>query len=451
MGFLDFFKRNRPDKLSIEPEPQITTPPLERAPMARSFNIFNNQAQLEEHPGHNLTARKLNTLFENAERGYATGQCDLFNDTIEQDAHLHSQLHARQRAVLSRPWLLLPGGPAVSEIEGTKQLSRAMSRTNWLDFFAHQLKAQWFGWSASEIAWNLVDGWIVPTWFYQVPHRRFRFGTSQQPAGEEMRFLLNPAQLDGIAMEPGVWAVTRALGDKTVRSGILRPCMWPSLFKRMSVRDWVLFAERFGIPYVTGTYDALTGDKDKKVLREAVMSLGKDGAAIFNKAMEITVHQVARGGKSDDVHGAIAHYMDTAISKVVRSSTLLSETQGPGSFALGKVQQDNSFDVTLFDEVQLAQTFYRDIARPFFAYNGLKGSPSSLKIHVQPEMDPATRAQVMDIIVNKLGVKIGIDQVRTEFQLQEPTGEVTPGAPVKEVGPVSGEPSKPAKEDGPSK
>jgi phage gp29-like protein len=440
MGFLDRFKRNR---LSIETEPVLVAPPTDRSPLARTFDIFNNQVQLEAHPGHSLTARKLNEIFQTAETGWQTPQADLFNDSIEQDAHLQSQLFARQRAVLSRPWILLPGGDAPAEIEGTKRLKTAMSRTNWLDFFAHQLKAQWFGFSASEIAWNVVDGWIVPTWFYQVPHRRFRFGTSLQPAGEEIRFILNPANTaDGIALEPGVWAVTRALGDKTVRSGVLRACQWPSLFKRMSVRDWVLFAERFGIPYVTGTYDGMTSEKDKAVLRQAVMSLGKDGAAIFNKAMEITIHEVSRGGKSDDVHGAIAHYMDTAISKVVRSSTLLSETQGPGSYALGKVQQDNSFDVTLFDEVQLAQTFYRDIARPFFAYNGVMGEPANLKIHVQPEMDPATRVAVFDIIVNKLGVKIAVDQVRTEFQLQEPTGDVTPGAP-QPTGPVSGEPAVP--------
>ena len=31
---------------------------------------------------------------------------------------------------------------------------------------------------------------------------------------------------------------------------------------RMSMRDWIIFAERYGIPYVTGTYGRDTSDED---------------------------------------------------------------------------------------------------------------------------------------------------------------------------------------------
>jgi phage gp29-like protein len=41
------------------------------------------------------------------------------------------------------------------------------------------------------------------------------------------------------------------------RSGYLRTAIWWSWFKSLTVRDWVAFAERFGLPYPIGKYDPM--------------------------------------------------------------------------------------------------------------------------------------------------------------------------------------------------
>src|SRR5262249_4056928 len=139
-------------------------------------------ANFQFHPGFGLTARAIVAATRQAELGYPVWQCDMFDDVIESDAHLRSQLLARIVAVAGKPWVIQAGGDDPADVEAAQMLEEALRAvSNIADTFAHQLKSNWYGWSCSEIDWDYVDGLFVPVWFANVPHRRFVFDRNLQP------------------------------------------------------------------------------------------------------------------------------------------------------------------------------------------------------------------------------------------------------------------------------
>lgn len=415
-----FRKRNLPERLMLElPQPL----PLQPSAVFDAVD-FQLGDRFASHPGHGATPRRIVEIFQLAEMGYPRLQCDLFEDIVESDAHLRSQLDDRVEAVAGKSWIVQAGGDSAADVEAARALEAALRLVpNFQETLEHQLSANGYGYAASEIVWERKDGATVPVWFANVPHRRFIFDILD----DSPRLLTGKEPVKGVQLQPGKWWVSRRRGRVAVRAGLLRTATWWALFKRLAVRDWVVFAERFGIPYVHGTYNASTPDEEKAILKKAVQSLGKDGSAIFSDACQIVIDNMKEGGKTTDVHGAITSLCNAEISKLITGSTLMSETSGPGSFALGRVHQARSFDLVVSDAERLATRFELDIGKPFVTFNGLNARPPRLKLHVIRESDPTERATIMGIVANELGVNLDEEQVRQEFALKAPTGEPVKG------------------------
>jgi phage gp29-like protein len=418
----------------VRPDPPPSSP---RRAIAKPIPTFDRWSM---HPGHDLTPRKILSAFRTAEAGYPAQQCDMFEDVVERDAHLRHCLEKRLSKIAGKEWILQPGG--VAELDGkvAAALEQAMRDVeSTAPMFEHVMTALPYGYSATEVVWerrrvagfeDLGDLW-VPAHFATVPHRRILFDDRDGP-----RLVTTDSPTfaeEAEPLSPGSWVFARRRGRVAARQGLMRTAIWFSMFKTMSIRDWIIFAERFGLPYVTGEYEETASDEDKKVLEEAVQRLGTDGSAVFSSACEIVIHKAETGGKSTDVHGAITQLMNNEISKLVNGATLTSETQGPGSFALGRVHENASFDLVLDDERYLADHVQKHIGAPFVRFNGFPARAPRLKIHVSLEQDPKTRAEVASIFVNELGGDLDEEQMREEFQFKAPGRSALKGKPQPEA------------------
>jgi phage gp29-like protein len=141
----------------------------------------------------------------------------------------------------------------------------------------------------------------------------------------------------------------------------------------------------------------------------------------MSESCEIVIHETQKGGTSADVHGALAAYFDAQLSKLIAGATLLTETQGPGSFALGQVHAGRAFELIAGDAERLAQSFETQVGLPFVQYNGINARPPRLKINIVRDMDPNLRADLFQKALT-MGLSLDEDQVRQELQLKAPTG-----------------------------
>jgi len=348
-----FFARLFSRKPKTQALAQVRPQPIaDRVPRGEQFTF--DQA-IERSLGLRTTTgasiEQITSAYQRAECGWVEPMVDLFERRIEGDAHLRAAFDNRNEAVSQKPWTIEPGGGANqtdADRAAAVQLEEMLRRVpNFTSTLEHQLTFNPYGWAGSEITWDIVDGVAAPVWFQDIAHRRFTFGL------ETDRPMLRTTEdpVDGVPLIPGKWWWTCRRGRLTANSGLMRSCLWWSTWKIMSVRDWMIYAERFGLPYVTGEYDETIGDEDKDVLRQAVRDIGTDGFAIFSKAAEIKMHEAASRGSdnTESVHAALAQLCDNQISFLVEGATLVSSVDGPGSHALGQVHQNRYFDILLGD------------------------------------------------------------------------------------------------------
>lgn len=403
---------------------------------------------ISSHPGYGAIPALVNGIFRQAEAGYIGAQCDLFDDLIESDGHLRSLIEGRIGAVAGRDWVIQPGSQDAQSIKAAGSLERVLRDSlNFHDFIEHQLSANYYGFAASEIDWQDRDGDIVPAWFANAPHTRFVFDDFNQ-----LRLLTPANQQDGIPLTPGKWVVTRRPHKNLARAGLMRTLAWWAVFKRMSVRDWIIFAEKFGIPNVIGVYDDNAATEAKDALEKAVRDIGQAGQAVLARSTEIVFSSVAqRGGDNSGLHPAVVALCESQMSKLVNGSTLTSDSGGPGSFALGKVHESRQFSLEVADATRLSHVFRQHIGVPFLRYNGLAGAAAPrLKVQVMQELDAKTRAEVASIVVNDLGAEIDGAQLLDELGFRRPSrsqdalrGRVAPSEPGGDRGPKP-LPAKPA-------
>lgn len=426
--------RGAADRLAQLDPPEPTPARPTSGTQARRVPIYDRWHRVN-HPGYGMNPRRIVEIFNQAERGFPIDMCDLFDDVIERDAHLRSQHEQRIDSVTGNEWALLPGGDSKADRYAAVELEdRLRDVPNLLETFEHQLKANGYGWSGSETDWGRVRGLFAPQWFTNLPQRRFRFDERDRP------FVITDKNwLTGEPLEPGRWWLSRRSHSSTVRAGYMRTAVLYSYFKGLSLRDWIVFAERFGLPFVYGVHDEQAPDDEKDALLEMVKMIGKDGSAIFSRASEIKIEQ-ASGGTGEGVHASILATMDTQVTKLITGSVLMADGGDGGSYAQSKVQQGVRFGITMADALRLARSFEAAIGEPFVRYNGLDARAPRLKIHVVRDVDPATRMDLYCRGVNELGLKIDSEQPYQDFQFKPaPGGRSIPGMPT----PVAPPPTRP--------
>lgn len=415
------------------PVPDRGPPP--RPPRARAnivsmpSGLFDRWGQ-NRHPGRGLTVARILQIYAAAERGQPMQQCDLFDDVIERDAHLRSLRESRIGAVAGKEWIVQAGGDAPEDVEAAQLLETALRKVrNMREVIAHHADMIFYGYALTEIGWDIDPdtGLIAPLWFEPIAPRRVVFDGWGTP-----RLLVDSAW-EGVELEPGRW-LWSSLGRYPATKGIMRSATFPAHFKSLATRDMVLSSERYGLPFPIATYGDATPEEEKAALVEAVAAVGRDGYAAFHESCKIDNLDVKMDGVAS-VHLAAIGYYNQEESKLILGATLTTgEGSSTGSYALGTVHENRSFERTQGDAQAIGDLYENQIGARFVAWNGLAAKAPRLKLHVVRESLPAERMDLYCRAVNELGLKVDADQAYQEFQLKPADDEDAMGADDPEDG-----------------
>jgi phage gp29-like protein len=369
------------------------------------------------HPEYGLEPAQVISIYRAAECGWTCNQADLFEGIVERDGHLQACILGRINAVAGKSWQVMPGGADAQSVAAAELLDATLKATNFGEMISHWLSARYMGWSGSEIVWENLDGLIAPTWFIDVPARRFSFDSADRPE------LVNQTSHDREALESGKWIFVRNRGPfsgLTSRSGLLRGGAWMSLFKSWSWRDWVIYAEKFGIPLVVGKYKQGATEVEKQNLEEAVEDIGEAGQATMSEETNIEINEAQRGGDSNGLHRSIVREANEEISKLITGSTLTMASGGNGSFAQAEVHANTSFAHVEADAALIAANVQLQLFKSFLKWNGFTSAKTPrLVIHITKETDGLTRIKEAEGLV-AMGLELDSEQLREETGFRAP-------------------------------
>jgi len=381
------------------------------------------------YPSEGLTPVKLAAIFKEADAGDVYRQAELFEEMEEKDTHLSAELLKRKNAVNSLDFDIVPyeegartssapkkGRPAKSDKVAEFCRDVIFSMTSFEDALFDLLDAIGKGFAASWIKWEIVGGKAIVSDLEWIHQKRFTFTdsivpkliTDESAGGEE----IGPFQV--------IYHRHKARSGYDTRAGLLRVCAWMYLFKNYSIKDWVAFAEVFGMPLRIGKYDQGASQDDKDALITAIQSLGSDAAGVISKNTDIEFVEAVKGATKENIYKALGDFCNKEMSKAIIGATLTTEVGEKGSYAASKTHNEVRLDLVKSDCWSLANTLRMQLLRPLVGFNFGWDTPVPwFRFDLQEPEDLKTLSEVYKNVIG-FGQPVAAEHVSERFNIPLP-------------------------------
>lgn len=317
-----------------------------KAPVAAGTNLYDHQAV-----DFFAAAMRLTPDVDEILRKAGLGRAGLRQ--LEYDDEVACAIETRLTALLGTPWRLEPGeGPA-------HDLCHDQLALHFDDLVTGIFNARLYGYSVVELVWN-EDRTLCSA--AEKPFEWF------QPTREgELLYTQNSAYNGEVVDTTYKFLLTRYRATYRAPRGeaLLSRCYWPWFFRTHGWRFYAKFLERHGSPLLVGKGDNPT--EMAKVLMTAlataVAGIGKDDSI-----------EVVGATNAGTAFQEFQRAQDKRIQKVILGQTLTTDSDGKGSYALGKVHDDVRDDRRQGDIKMVSRTIQRFLTA-LCALNGIAEVP----------------------------------------------------------------------------
>ena len=320
----------------------------------------------------------------------------LYRD-LERDAHAWAVLDKRKRAVISRPWSVIPASDDARDVRMAELVEQQLKGFPF-DLACHQLlDATLVGFAVSEVMWRITPGEVQIE--RMIPRKQDRFVFTED---NDLRLLTRDAPQKGIALPERKMVVHRHGGtdNSPYGLGLGTRLFWPVFFKRQNITFWLSFLDKYGAPSVIGKYPNGATKEQKDTLLNAASRMRSEAAAIIPEGMLIELVEAIKSG-STDAYEKLARYMDEQVALIVLGETM-STTASPSG--LGSTQAEVHNDVRLelaqVDADLLSDTLNNTLVRWIVEFNDPgAGVPRVERDFSEPE-DKVARASRDKILID---------------------------------------------------
>jgi len=267
----------------------------------------------------------------------------LYQEMVSKDSHLWAVIMSRKMGVLSQPRELIEHKARNSTSEKVRLFVQDVLNDISSDYpeegFEKDLReildAIGYGFSISELVWKERDGqWVVDR-ILSRHVRRFTFDINGNPrllTKEEPRYGV-PLDLRYKFLYFSPYGEFENPYGKPLYQQVFFPC-W---FKKMLLKYWIGFAERFGSPLMYAKHPPGMDDDDLAEIESKLASVQQETAFVYPDTMEVDSLEVNQKG-ANDTYPVMAEFLNGEISKAILGAThTVEQTKSAGSYAMARV------------------------------------------------------------------------------------------------------------------
>lgn len=388
-----------------------------------------------------LTPDGLTDLLREAEDGDADRFLTLAEEMEERDLHYNCVLGDRKRALSG----LDVGVEAASDDSPDVKIADALRDVILHPPFGNVtedlMDALGKSYAVSEIIWDTSEGQWQPKGYEVRDPRWFRFDRETR---RELRLKDAVDPLNGVALAPFKFLQhrPRIKAGIPIRNGFARIAGFAWICKLYALKDWMAFAEVFGMPLRLGRYGPNASREDVSILKRAVANIGSDAAAVLPDSMRIEFVQEGKGTSGSggaSVFEQLCAYLDKQMSKAVLGQTMT--TDDGASLAQAKVHNEVRLDILQSDAKGVGATLTRDLARPFIDLNfGPQKRYPRIVVHVPEPEDLKQLTDSLKVFV-PMGLEVEQSVIRDKLGLPDPDESRKGGKEPKLLSPPAAPPA----------
>lgn len=268
------------------------------------------------------------------------------------DARVYSLLELRKSMALNRSYSVISERSDVVEF-----IYQCLEGINFWQACKNILSALEFGFSVTEIIWEVKDGKYIPSALKYRDPERFVFDYQGN-----LYFLQYGEK---VLLETEYKFIVHRHGstESPYGSSVLKQCYWPMMFKQAGWRFWMTAAEKFGVPTVLAIFESEDEEQARKraiELAQALANIQGDAAVALGNVKDVKTLEV-RG--SLDNFKTLIEACDNQIAYAITGQSLASAEGQYGTRAQAEVHERMFQSVAKQDAIALANTLTRTLIR----------------------------------------------------------------------------------------
>ena len=341
------------------------------------------------------------------------------------------RVQSRKSGVMSLEWEI-DRGKAKSRL--AKFIQDLFNDWDIYQIMSDILEAPLYGFQPIEVVWEKMGSYLLPAKVEAKPPEWFQFDAENQ-----LRYA-PPYQLEdpppgmkkdniGYFIPPYKFLLPRynATYYNPYGERILARVFWPVTFKKGGLKFWVIFSEKYGMPYIIGKHPRGIGDDEIQNLADSLDAMIQDAVAAIPDDSSIELVEAAGKSASADVYRNLIELCNAEISKAILGQTLTTEVGGRGSYAASKTHFDVRQDIIDADK-RLVENTLNELIHWIVEINFGNQQPPQFILYEEEEVDK-TLAERDQILANT-GVRFTKDYFLKAYgfedgdiELPSPPGE----------------------------
>ena len=339
----------------------------------------------------------------------------VYNELLT-DAHLGGCVTSRKSGVLSLEWSI---DRDKAKSRQAKLIEDVFKNIDIANVIAEILNAPLFGYQVLEVIWENTGSYILPKaiigkpseWFVFGENNDLRLRTKANYNGEpvpDKKFLL--VQQEATYKNPyGFPALSR--------------CFWPITFKRGGMKFWVIFTEKYGMPFLIGKQPRGTGQQETNRFADQLEAMVQDAIAVIpdDSSLEIIASE---GRASADIYSKLLEFCKAEVSIALLGQNLTTEVKG-GSYAAAESHMEVRKDIIDADK-KLVEKALNQLIKWIYElnFNSSSMSDSSYPVFSMWEKEDvdknlAERDEKLTASMEKSGLKLSRRYYQKSYGLED--------------------------------
>jgi len=360
-------------------------------------------------------------VLREADAGSLSAAMQLYEEMEEKDPHLFAVANTRRLALTGLEWSVEPDPESGDGAWAQRVADHCRGVLKRLDAFddvlQHLSLAVGRNIAVAELVWESGDDGLTLTDIVPVDFARLVFDDLDRP-----RILTDEEPSQGMELVPSKFIVhaPHCATGHPQRGGLLRVTALAYLGKNLALKDWMIFAETFGMPVRIARYEPAATAEEKREMLDMLESLGANAAGIFSRAVDLQILEANRGPGAAPYERLI-EFFNREISKAWLGQTLTTDTTGArGTFAASTVHEQVRQDVLADDLRKEARTLRRDVLTPLTRFTFGPDAPVPVfRRKLRRVRSTAELADLLDTAVNKLGLHVPADWTHEALDLPQ--------------------------------
>ena len=265
------------------------------------------------------------------------------------DPHVWACVQSRKSGVLSLEWEVDRGK---AKSRQAKVIETIFNQMDLYAIISEILNASLYGFQPLEVIWERVNNLTIPKeikakppeWFVFDDENNLKLKTKENWQGEllpDKKFLCpqyNPSY-------------ENPYGERT-----LSRVFWPVTFKKGGLKFWVIFTEKYGMPFLIGKHPRGTSQEDTDNLADMLEAMIQDAIAVIPDDSSVEIKEAGGKAASADIYDKLIDKMNAEISKAILGQTLTTEVGDKGSYAASNTHMSVRKDIIDSDKKMVEKT-----------------------------------------------------------------------------------------------